>query len=198
RLTPGANVTITGSGFSTTRTSNTVTIGGIAAAVRSAATTQISATVATTGYLCAPTRDVQVTVTVNGESGTQLVPLQVAQRRTLAEGQAIVVSDPAQSQCNELVPATGRYVVAVFNPSTAPTPVAFTLRGAQSAVPPTPDPTPAASSRIATRIATHNDQSEGDVLALALSTTLRLTPRVTPRAPNAARSARSAAVAVGD
>jgi len=187
-LTPGANLTINGSGFSANRTANTVTVGGVVATVRSASATQISATVATSGYLCAPTRDAPVTVTVNGESGTQLVPLQVAQRRTLAEGQAVILSDPAQAQCNELAPTAGRYVVAVFNSSTAPAPVAFALRGAQSVVPSAPDPTPIASSRVATRI----DVPQRDAEPLVLATTQRLT-QVTALAARAV-----AAAAVGD
>ncbi|AHG91227.1 Ig domain protein group 2 domain protein [Gemmatirosa kalamazoonensis] len=153
-LVPGATVTIAGSGFSANRTSNTVTIGGVVATVRTASATQLTATVASTGYGCVPTRDVPVTVTVAGESGSLAASLQVAQRRTLPEGQAIVLSDPAQSACNELAPATGRYVVAVFDPSTSSTAVPFALRGAPSVAPPPVDPA-AASERLASVAAAH-------------------------------------------
>ncbi|MBV9879474.1 MAG: IPT/TIG domain-containing protein [Gemmatirosa sp.] len=136
QLAPGATITITGAGFSTTRTSNLVTVGGVAATVRTATATQITATVATTGYACEPTRDVPVTVTVAGESGALPAALQVATQHAFARGQSLVLSDPALARCNEIVPATGRYLVAVFNPSTVLAAVPVTLRGAQSVTPP--------------------------------------------------------------
>lgn len=135
-LVPNAVVTIVGSGFSTNRSANTVFVGGVAATVRSATATQIVANVATTGYDCDATRSVAVSVTVNGESGTQPAVLQVAPQYALGVGQTLVLSDPAQARCLEVSPAAGRFVVAVYNTTASLAAVPFTLRGARSVASP--------------------------------------------------------------
>lgn len=137
QLVPGATVTITGTGFSANRAANTVLVGGLPATVRSATATQLAATLAT-GYPCAPTRDVPITVTVAGERGTLPAALQVAQPHALATGQATVIGDAALAACTELVPANGDYVVALYNATVSPAAVPFALHGAPSAQPPFP------------------------------------------------------------
>jgi hypothetical protein len=169
-LTPGATVTIAGAGFSTNRTSNAVTVGGLAATVRTATATQLTATVAASGYACAPTRDVPVVVTVAGESGSRPVPLQVAQQRTLAVGDALVLADPAQSACNELVPAAGRFVVAVFNASPASAAVPLSMRGATSDTPALPVAGPVAAARASLVTPAVRVSAVGDTVTLRVLT----------------------------
>lgn len=135
-LLPGATVTIVGSGFSTNRGANLVTVAGVPANVRSAAATQLVATLASTGYGCEPTRAVGVAVTVAGESGASPAVLQVAPQHALSVGESLVLSDPTAARCVELTPASGRFVVAVYNTTVNVAAVPFTLRGGRSVVPP--------------------------------------------------------------
>lgn len=118
-LLPGATLTLDGSGFSTNRAANTVTIGGLPATVRTATPTQLTVAVPTAGWPCEPTREVPVVVSVSGESGTITRPLQVATLASLRPGEGLVLTDPAQARCAELVAGAGRYFVAVVNAATS-------------------------------------------------------------------------------
>ena len=56
-----------------------------------------------------------IQVTANGTIGGGGSTLQVANPRTLAVGQSVVITDPAQVRCNELDLTGGRYAVSVYN-----------------------------------------------------------------------------------
>jgi hypothetical protein len=126
-LVPGASVTLTGYNFNATPASNTVTIGGRAAAVTAATPTQLTVTVP-----CTASGSVAVQVTQGGKTGMPYAaPLQASQR-TLAVGQSAIVTNPAQVACTEIT-ATGtasRYYVSVYNSGTSPTTAAnFQISG---------------------------------------------------------------------
>ncbi|HEX9935725.1 MAG TPA: IPT/TIG domain-containing protein [Longimicrobium sp.] len=117
-LVPGSTATLTGVNFHATPASNAVTIGGRAATVTGGNTTQLTVTVP-----CVGSGNVPVQVTQSSMKGAAYDhPLQVTQR-TVAVGEALVLTSSADSHCNEL-PATGgaaRYIVSVFSASTSPT-----------------------------------------------------------------------------
>lgn len=116
-LVPGASATITGTSFSATPANNTVTIGGQAAAVTAASTTSLTVTVP-----CVLSGSQPVYVTTSGTRGAAFShPLAVTQR-TVAVGQALVLTTSSASACNELPSAGGvaRYVVSVFNVNSSP------------------------------------------------------------------------------
>ncbi|HYJ80742.1 MAG TPA: IPT/TIG domain-containing protein, partial [Longimicrobiaceae bacterium] len=117
-LVPGAAATLTGVNFNATPGNNTVTIGGQAATITGGNTTQLQVTVP-----CASSGSQPAAVTTGGMKGADFNhPLQVTQR-TVAVGQALVLTSAADSYCNELTSAGGaaRYAVAVFSASTSPT-----------------------------------------------------------------------------
>ncbi len=141
-LVPGGTATLTGINFDSTAAGNAVTIGGVAATVTGGTATELQVTVP-----CVATGSVAVNVTTGGMRGADLAhPLQ-GNVRTLAVGQAAVVSDGSQVACNEL-PATGaaaRYVVAVYNTSTSPgTTAGFQVASDVTGVPPRQVRAPAA------------------------------------------------------
>jgi hypothetical protein len=116
-LVPGGSATLTGTRFNATPASNTVTIGGVAAAVTGGGATSLNVTVP-----CAVSGAVPVQVTQGGMKGAAFShPLQ-GNVRTLAPGQSVIVTDAAQAGCNELASAGGaaRYTVAVFNDNPSP------------------------------------------------------------------------------
>jgi hypothetical protein len=134
-LVPGTTATLTGVNFHATPASNTVTIGGVAAAVTGGTATELQVTVP-----CVSSGSVPVQVAASGRTGSALAhPLQVTQR-SLALGQAAIVATAAEVGCNE-IPATGgaaKYVVSVYNTSTTPgSAAAFQLSadGAEAAAP---------------------------------------------------------------
>lgn len=113
-LSPGAAVTVTGNNFGTTASNNIVWVAGVPATVTAASATQLTFTVPTSGIPCQSTQPVSVEVTtVAGTVGTKQV-LAVATQRTLAVGASFLATSPGNVACNEL-PATGTYVVSVFN-----------------------------------------------------------------------------------
>jgi hypothetical protein len=116
-LVPGASATLTGINFNATAASNTVMIGGRAATVTGGGATELQVIVP-----CVSSGSVPVQVTQAGMTGGALAhPLQVA-TRTLAVGQAAILSASADAACNEIAASGGasRYVVAVYNTSTSP------------------------------------------------------------------------------
>ncbi|HET7461626.1 MAG TPA: IPT/TIG domain-containing protein [Longimicrobium sp.] len=126
-LVPGGTATLTGVNFNATPASNAVTIGGAAATVTGGGTTSLTVTVP-----CAATGTVPVQVTQGGMKGAAFShPLQ-GNVRTLAAGQAVIVTDPSQVQCNELSSAggTAAYAVAVYNTNANPqTATSFAFAG---------------------------------------------------------------------
>jgi hypothetical protein len=116
-LVPGASATITGMNFNATAASNTVMIGGLAATVTGGGATELQVVVP-----CVSSGSVPVQVAQGGMTGGALAhPLQVA-TRTLAVGQAAILSASGDVACNEIAASGGasRYVVAVYNTSTSP------------------------------------------------------------------------------
>ena len=117
---PGQAMTVTGTGFSATRTANTVLIDGVAIPVSAASATQLTLALPTaTAFPCEATRTVALQVGTSGGIGVAPVVLRVATQRALAVGQAVVIPTSAEARCNELAPAAGRYVLTLSNTARA-------------------------------------------------------------------------------
>jgi hypothetical protein len=126
-LVPGETVTLDGINFDPTPASNTVRIGGTAATVTAATTTQLSVVVP-----CVRSGTVGVQVERAGMAGVPVARTLQVNQRSLAVGQATVLSAAGEVGCNEIVASGGesRYVVAVFNSSgSTASSVAFQLSG---------------------------------------------------------------------
>ena len=131
-MTPGATVTIAGTGFNPTAGANTVTINGQTATVTSATATEIIISVPAT-LPCTPTHQANVQVNANGASAIRQQTLRVGSPRAIAVGGAAVLTSAADIACTELSPSSGQYVVNVLNTSTVPTGVTpFRFAGATS------------------------------------------------------------------
>jgi hypothetical protein len=134
-LRPGATFTVVGNNFAPTPAGNAVVVDGVPVSVNAASPTALSITLPSS-FACAPSRPVFIQVTANGAIGGGASTLQVANPRTLAAGQSVVITDPAQVRCNELDLTGGRYAISVYNAyRTAVTPasngaVALAVRGA--------------------------------------------------------------------
>ena len=128
-LTPGATATITGSGFSTNPGENVVTVAGVAVTVTAASSTQLTI-VLPAAMPCQVTQDVAVVVTTAIGSASAQKALKVAVQRSLAVGQALLVTDFTTLTCNELSQTGGRYIISVYSTSTTPTSSSqFELKG---------------------------------------------------------------------
>ena len=120
-LSAGATATITGSGFSATPQSNTVTVGGFPATVSAATATSLTVTLP--GLMCLPTGNVAVQVAVAG-GGNAVVNhpfLTSAPPFTVAVGQQVILSTPA-SFCLQFAggAATESYAIGVQSVSEIP------------------------------------------------------------------------------
>jgi hypothetical protein len=125
-----------------------VSVGGVAATITSASTTQLTATVP-----CVSSGTVPVTVTANGISGNAVNAALAVTNRTLSVGQSLVILDVASLQCNELSVSSGRYLISLFSTSTVPSSnTSVTLRGAT--------PASAASATVARSSMTEMEQSQ--------------------------------------
>ncbi|CAA9313048.1 MAG: hypothetical protein AVDCRST_MAG11-1618, partial [uncultured Gemmatimonadaceae bacterium] len=131
-LRPGTTVTITGTGFTAGADSTVVSVRGVAAPAVVSSATQITATVPCVAGGAAPVR-----VAVRGvASAPAPAEVQVAQR-SLAVGEALILTGGEPSLCNELVTATptARYVVSVFSGATSQNALAdFELGGTPATV----------------------------------------------------------------
>ena len=128
-IVTGVTVTITGTGFGPNPQDNAVTVGGTPVVVAAASATQLSF-VLPVNFPCLATQRVPVVVTTGLGSSTEQKPLKVAIQRSLAVGQSLMLSDVAALGCNELSQTGGRYLMSVYNTSTAPSATAsFTLQG---------------------------------------------------------------------
>jgi hypothetical protein len=116
-LVPGTSATITGTNFNATPSSNTVTIGGRAATVTGGTATTLTVTVP-----CLSSGTLPVYVSTSGARGASFGQALAVTQRTVALGQALVLSTAADSYCNELTSVGGaaRYVVTVFNVNSSP------------------------------------------------------------------------------
>ncbi|HUX35251.1 MAG TPA: Ig-like domain-containing protein [Gemmatimonadaceae bacterium] len=131
-LTPGAAMTITGTGFSASAVADSVTIDGVKAAVTAASVTQLTATVP--ALACTPTHAAAVRVTVGGQTGAGAQTLRVGTPQTLAVGGSLVVTSPSELACLELPATNGTYLVSVFSDLQTPTALsAFRLAGGTNA-----------------------------------------------------------------
>ncbi|MBC7788591.1 MAG: IPT/TIG domain-containing protein [Anaerolineae bacterium] len=157
-LTPGASILLIGQNFGDTPSQNLVTIDGVNATVTAASATQLTVNLpAVSSFPCEATHNANVVVKVGSQSGTLLVPLQVATQRSLTLGQSLVLLNQSEVRCNELAQSGGRYMVSVFNTSTSisSTP-SLQLRGSAStalnakAIPP-----------VAGAVASRSNQSSG-------------------------------------
>lgn len=129
-ITPGATVTINGSGFSATTTDDVVNIDGVAATVTSASSTQLTV-VAPASLPCSPAHTATVEVSVNGTSGFAQQAVRAGTLRAVPLGGAVLISSAADLACTELSPGNAQYTVSVLNTSSAPadvTPFRFTGR----------------------------------------------------------------------
>lgn len=126
-VTPGMTAVITGIRFSPNASSNRVTIRGVDAPVTSATATQLTVTVP-----CVSSGAANFSVVTSGQ-GSPLFSHPVAvTARTVAVGQALVLTSGAASSCNELPATAGnaRYLIAVFSASTsANTVINFEIAG---------------------------------------------------------------------
>ncbi len=154
-LRPGKTFTLAGNNFAPLTTGNTVLVDGVQVVVNQATINNLSITLPTS-YPCAPAHPVFIQVTANGLTGGGPSTLQVANPRTLAVGQSVVITDPAQVRCNEIDSTGGRYAVSVYNAyrsTVSPTStgaVSLTVTGAvpttlSSAVVPRRSPVPSAT-----------------------------------------------------
>ena len=140
-LIPGETATITGARFDSIPSQNSVTIGGIEAAVTGGDGDVLFVTVP-----CIASGNVPVAVRTGSYAGAAWQhPLQ-ATIQPVAVGEMVVIDTPEGIACSE-IPAAGenaRYVVSVFSNSTSPnsnSPVRFRGRGTAAAI--SPDPRPA-------------------------------------------------------
>jgi hypothetical protein len=130
-LQAGGAAVVNGSNFAPTIGGNTVLIEGVAATVTGATATQLNITLPTGAWACDAERPVALQVNANGETGVGAASLRTAIRRTLAVGEAAVLSNAADARCNELPATGGRYVLTVYNTARATQggEASFTLRG---------------------------------------------------------------------
>ena len=132
-LVPGVVATLTGAGFSATPAQNTVTLDGAPVTVTSATPTSLTFTVPAT-IPCEATHRGTVHVAVGADFGSVTHPMQSARQRTLAIGDALIISDPAEVRCNELGGSAAQYLVGIFNTNRVMslTGAQFALRGASA------------------------------------------------------------------
>lgn len=217
-MTPGASVTIDGAGFDANASGDAVSIDGFPAAVSTASATRLVVVVPSI-LPCRPTHQANVQVTASGGTAIGRQALTVASVRSLAIGNSIVLTEPADVACTELAPASGRYAVNVVNAGTIPTSIsAFQFVGAASvasgAAPAPNVPTlrqamstpvfrqsvPGAGPAQYGRQAAHIRRLESDRLVYArMKNSFRRTPRRPPVTAGGGRAALAVAVpAIGE
>jgi hypothetical protein len=117
--TEGGAGTITGTGFSATASSNTVTVDGLTASITSAGITELQITVPTSA--CKPSRVVDVVVTVASASGTTTVGVEPASVHSLNVGSGAYTG--IGGECLNLDAGSGseKYIVGFYSSSEAAT-----------------------------------------------------------------------------
>lgn len=115
-LREGGTATVTGTGFSTTASQNTVTLDGLPATVTTASSTSLSFTVPTAD--CRPARQAELRVQVQGASATRSVGVAPDTALALTVGNGWFTN----TNCIHLAAGTGseRYVVGVASTSETP------------------------------------------------------------------------------
>ena len=116
--TEGAAATITGSGFSATPASNTVTVDGLTASITSASITELQITVPTSA--CKPSRVVDLVVTVASESATKTVGVKPKTVWSLSAGTILYTIG---GECLHLAGGSGseKYIIGVLSTSESAT-----------------------------------------------------------------------------
>ncbi|HWP38777.1 MAG TPA: hypothetical protein VNL18_14620, partial [Gemmatimonadales bacterium] len=150
-LVEGQAAVLTGEGFDPTPANNVVTVGGVAATVTGASTTQLNITVPVSD--CQPARSANVLVTAGGFPSTPVATtVNPASFVSLAVGQQLIVQDPAQF-CFQFPKTTGSesYLIGVQSTSETVTDLtAITLAGtAAAAATPAPPAIPEAAGATA-------------------------------------------------
>jgi hypothetical protein len=116
-LLPGVAATITGANLGIV---TKLTLAGVPVTVTSTTATQLRFTVPARSALpCEPSRATPLIVQTGDAADTVAHPLRVATQRSLRVGESLSLLDAADVRCNELSLTGGRYVVSVFNTSTA-------------------------------------------------------------------------------
>ena len=148
-LVEGQTATLTGTGFSTTLSNDTVFVGGAKATVTAATLTSLTVTVPTSN--CQPARLVSVSVTVGSQAAAKpSVPVHPASFVTLAVGQESIVQNTSLF-CLQFRAATSgpeTYVIGMSAPAESPAtvmPFTVTSAGGISAAPPFAGAPPARS-----------------------------------------------------
>ncbi|MEO7363109.1 MAG: Ig-like domain-containing protein, partial [Gemmatimonadaceae bacterium] len=115
-LIPGTSAIITGFRFDTLIAGNTVSVRGVGALVLSATSTQLTINVP-----CVNSGNANVTVSNGNLTSPVFVKSVSVTPRTIAVGQALVLTDNVESACTELLTssATARYLVTVFSGATS-------------------------------------------------------------------------------
>lgn len=132
---PNIAATITGTNFGADPASNEVFVNGARATVTAASATSLSIVVPSiTSLPCTPNGPVPLVVSVNGDSVTAQASIALSTPRTLALGEAMLLTAQADLLCNEFPVTGGTYVVTAFNYGTTSTQAAsFQLLGAARA-----------------------------------------------------------------
>jgi len=124
RLTPGVVAAIRGSGFNAQIDANEVTIDGEPATIVAATTTELMVRLPAAGAeACLPTRDAKIHVRVSYPdtvlAGDLLHPYSTTPQLNLVAGEAARFLAPDFAGCVELPVTGGRYILSLFNTSTA-------------------------------------------------------------------------------
>jgi hypothetical protein len=130
-LISGTTAAIRGTNFGPDPRANTVRVGGTTVTITAASETTLAVTLPAVG--CAPTSAIDVVVETVSGNGAKTLAVRAATPRSLAVGQAIVLSG-ADARCNALPPDGGRYILSVFNHGTTiGASGSFDLRGSAAA-----------------------------------------------------------------
>jgi hypothetical protein len=114
----GGQVTVTGTGFSTSLLSDTLLVDGVAANVISATDTELRAILPTT-LPCSPPHLAVVSARAGGEEATSHQPIHAGVPRSLAVGQTLLLGR-GDVACNDLPGGGARYLINVYSTATIP------------------------------------------------------------------------------
>lgn len=133
QLIAGESAVIGGTGFSTTRSDNVVTLAGVPLVVTAATASTLTVTVPT-AFPCGPARTVSLSVSARGAQAARDVVLRAARPRPLAPGESAIFGEA--DRCVELPTAGSRYMVAVVHSGRAVSAIApFEVVGSTAASP---------------------------------------------------------------
>lgn len=156
-LVPGGSGTLTGTNFGAAIADNQVIVNGVAGAVTAATATSVTFTVpAKTALPCTATGPASVALVANGDTAFATMPLRVASERSLAIGEALLLTADADLVCNEFAGSGGKYLITAFNYATnGGVRTSFRLTGSGQTVAsasPAMAPSQAAAAQISRRV----------------------------------------------